>query len=135
MYCGIVSIMEVAPCVGVWMRVNGERLARRKKDSDAGRADCARPIWPARGVCSNGPARRDWDWRLPHYRWRTEVRRYDGHVKHHVNDCPVPPCGTGRYKFKRNVKDAQLKLAATKSKSGPRNIFPQTVKQRGPAAW
>src|SRR5271163_3023806 len=51
MYCGIVSIMEVAPCVGGWMRVNGERLARRKKDSDTGLADGRRPIWLGRGAC------------------------------------------------------------------------------------
>ena len=34
MYCGTVSFMEVAPVVGIWMRINAERLVREKKDSE-----------------------------------------------------------------------------------------------------
>ncbi len=53
------------------------------------------------------------------------MRRSESHVKNHRNGCPLPLCGTGRYKFKFNRKfncsgyGAQLKLAATKSKSAP----------------
>src|SRR5580704_19656761 len=47
MYCGTVSLMDVAPSVGTWMRINAERLARAKKDSEVPRSLHVRPIWLA----------------------------------------------------------------------------------------
>jgi hypothetical protein len=56
--------------------------------------------------------------------------------KNRVNGCPVPLCGTGRYKFNGTVKinskvkfngkdkGAQLKLAATESKPKPAPVGP-----------
>jgi len=38
--------------------------------------------------------------------------RYKVKSKFKGNGCPVPRCGTGRYKFKGNVKRAQARLPA-----------------------
>src|SRR5579863_8745628 len=57
--------------------------------------------------------------------------RYNGYVSNHVNGCPVPQGGTGRYKLKGNVNGARLKLAATNSKSAPGCVVPQDVRSRG----
>src|SRR5271168_1070857 len=56
MYCGTVSLIGVAPFVSVWMRVGSERLAGKRKDSEASRAADVRPNWPARGRFSGDPA-------------------------------------------------------------------------------
>jgi hypothetical protein len=39
------------------MRVNTQRLAQTKKDSDALRASCVRPIWPAGAMKMGSPQR------------------------------------------------------------------------------
>jgi hypothetical protein len=44
-------------------------------------------------------------------KWRSKARNYNGSVSGNRNGCPVPLCGTGRYKINdnRKVKDARLR--------------------------